>query len=53
MESRRSFGTTIMVSTAARSSCKPTSACRIRLLPSNRNGLVTIATHREPCSRAI
>ena len=43
----------IIVSTAARSSCRPISACRIRLLPSKRNGRVTIATQRDPCSRAI
>src|SRR6266851_153086 len=51
--SRRSFGTTTMVSTCLRISAIPISACRMRLRPSNRNGLVTIAIVRAPKSRAI
>src|SRR5436305_2358499 len=50
---RRSFGTTTMVSTCLRISAIPMSAWRIRLRPSNRNGLVTIPIVRAPMSRAI
>src|SRR6185437_14990517 len=39
---RRSFGTTIIVSTFLRMSAMPCSAWRMRLRPSNRNGLVTM-----------
>src|SRR5581483_10981695 len=51
--SSRSFGITINVSHASRSSSTPTSACRIRRLPSNRNGVVTMPTVSAPSSRAI
>src|SRR2546421_2558053 len=51
--SRRSLGTTTMVSTCLRISAIPISACRIRLRPSNRNGLVTIPIVSAPRSRAI
>src|SRR5436190_130848 len=51
--SSRSFGTTTMVSTCLRISAIPISACRIRLRPSNRNGLVTMPMVRAPRSRAI
>src|SRR5207247_661148 len=50
---RRSFGTTTMVSTCLRISAIPMSAWRIRLRPSNRNGLVTMPIVRAPMSRAI
>ena len=46
--SSRSFGTTIIVSTFLRISAMPISACRIRFLPSNRNGLVTMPTVSAP-----
>src|SRR6185437_2380757 len=51
--SSRSFGTTTMVSTCLRISAIPISAWRIRLRPSNRNGLVTMPMVRAPRSRAI
>src|SRR5213075_1508545 len=51
--SRRSLGTTTMVSTCLRISAIPISACRMRLRPSNRNGLVTIPIVSAPRSRAI
>src|SRR3989441_1216813 len=51
--SSRSFGTTTIVSTCLRISAMPMSAWRIRLRPSNRNGLVTIPIVRAPRSRAI
>ena len=51
--SRRSFGTTIIVSTFLRISAMPISACRIRFRPSKRNGLVTMPTVSAPISRAI
>src|SRR6185312_16391086 len=50
---RRSFGTTIMVSTFLRMSVIPLSACFIRRRPSKRNGLVTMPTVSAPVSRAI
>src|SRR5213596_1534549 len=51
--SKRSFGTVTMVSTCLRISAMPISAWRIRLRPSNRNGLVTMPMVRAPRSRAI
>src|SRR6267378_3652582 len=51
--SSRSFGTTTIVSTCLRISAIPISAWRIRLRPSNRNGLVTMPMVRAPRSRAI
>src|SRR3989454_11877390 len=51
--SSRSFGTTTMVSTCLRIPAMPMSAWRIRLRPSNRNGLVTMPIVRAPKSRAI
>src|SRR5438874_9856624 len=51
--SRRSLGTTTMVSTCLRISAMPISACRMRLRPSNRKGFVTIPMVRAPRSRAI
>src|SRR5256712_5443326 len=51
--SSRSFGTTTMVSTCLRISASAISAWRIRLRPSNRNGLVTMPMVRAPRSRAI
>src|SRR5438876_6308566 len=51
--SRRSLGTTTMVSTCLRISAMPISAWRMRLRPSNRNGLVTIPIVSAPRSRAI
>src|SRR5436309_4235133 len=51
--SSRSFGTTTMVSTCLRISAIPISAWRIRLRPSNRNGLVTMPIVSAPRSRAI
>src|SRR6266516_138197 len=51
--SSRSFGTTTMVSTCLRISAIPISAWRIRLRPSNRNGLVTMPIVSAPKSRAI
>src|SRR5947207_3361718 len=42
-----------MVSTCLRISAIPIAACRIRLRPSNRNGLVTMPMVRAPRSRAI
>src|SRR6266566_4171919 len=50
--SSRSLGTTIIVSTCLRISAMPISAWRIRLRPSNRNGLVQIPMVRPPRSRA-
>src|SRR5918996_1725046 len=50
--SRRSFGITITVSQAARSSSTPRSAADLRRVPSNRNGVVTIPTVSAPSSRA-
>src|SRR5688572_30648344 len=49
--SSRSLGTTIIVSTCWCSSTMPCSACRMRLRPSNRNGLVTMPTVSAPASR--
>src|SRR5438034_1586680 len=51
--SRRSFGTTTMVSTCFFISAIPISAWRIRFRPSNRNGFVTMPMVRAPRSRAI
>src|SRR3989449_281083 len=51
--SSRSLGTTTMVSTCLRISAMPISAWRIRLRPSNKNGLVTMPMVRAPRSRAI
>src|SRR5512137_1627143 len=51
-ESSRWLGMTMSVSTAARSSSMPVSACLRRRLPSKRKGLVTTPTVREPCCRA-
>ena len=51
--SRRSFGTTIIVSTARRSSRSPISAYRILFLPSKWKGRVTIAMQSDPISRAM
>ena len=45
-----SFGTMISVSTLLRSFSMPSSACCIRRLPSNSNGLVTAPTVRAPIS---
>src|SRR5712691_3064497 len=50
---RRSFGTTIIVSTCLHISAIPISACRIRFRPSNRNGFVTMPIVNPPRSRAI
>ena len=49
----RSLGTTIIVSTARRSSASPRSACRIRFLPSKEKGRVTTPMVRAPSSRAM
>src|SRR5207245_62164 len=49
--SRRSFGTTTIVSTCLRISAMPMSAWRIRFRPSNRNGFVTMPIVRAPRSR--
>ena len=46
------FGITISVSTYCCISSMPASAMRIRLMPSNRCGLVTTPTVKMPCSRA-
>src|SRR5689334_628523 len=51
--SSRSFGTTTIVSTCLRISAIPISAWRMRLRPSNKNGLVTMPMVRAPRSRAI
>ncbi len=51
--SSRSLGITMSVSTSARSSARPSSACRMRRRPSNRNGLVTTATVRAPVCLAM
>ena len=51
--SRRSLGTTIIVSTVRASSARPCSAWRMRFLPSNANGRVTTATVSAPISLAI
>src|SRR6478735_176927 len=51
--SSRSFGMTMTVSHAARSSSTPLSAALRRRVPSNRNGVVTIPTVSAPSSRAI
>ena len=53
MESRRSFGTTISVSTSPESSSIPFSACLARRVPSKPNGLVTMPTVSAPTSRAM
>src|SRR5262245_21192797 len=50
---RRSFGITMTVSHASRSSSTPTSACRFRLLPSKRKGVVTMPTVSASISRAM
>mmetsp|Transcript_20969 Transcript_20969/g.30837 ORF Transcript_20969/g.30837 Transcript_20969/m.30837 type:complete len:254 (-) Transcript_20969:191-952(-) len=47
------FDTTITVSTCLRNRSIASLACLIRLLPSNANGLVTIATVNAPLSFAI
>src|SRR6266853_86656 len=51
--SSRSLGTTTMASTCLRISAMPISAWRIRLRPSNKNGLVTMPMVSAPRSRAI
>src|ERR1700752_2129666 len=48
----RSLGMTMTVSTALINSCSPFSACSMRRLPSNANGLVTTATLSAPSSLA-
>ena len=50
IESRRSFGITISVSTFSRSARMPCSACSARLEPSNSNGRVTTPTVSAPIS---
>ena len=50
--SRRSFGTTISVSTSPLSASIPSLACVLRREPSNRNGLVMMPTVSAPTSRA-
>ena len=50
---RRSFGMMITVSAAAWSRARPSSAIRVRRLPSNAKGRVTTATVSAPSSRAI
>ena len=47
-----SLGMTMVVSTESISSCRPRSACFMRRLPSNANGLVTTATVSAPISLA-
>ncbi len=51
--SSRSLGTTIIVSTHRRSSCRPSIACRSRFFPSKENGRVTTPMTSAPMSRAI
>ena len=51
--SSRSFGITISVSQFWRSSSTPSSACFLRRVPSNLNGVVTMPTVSAPSSRAI
>ena len=51
--SSRSFGIAISVSQASRNAPTPSSACFLRRLPSNENGIVTIPTVSAPSSRAI
>ena len=53
MDSRRSFGITISVSTSARSCSIPLSACAARRLPSKPNGLVTTPIVSAPSDLAI
>ncbi len=50
--SSRWLGIAMSVSTTARSSLMPASACSARLRPSNANGFVTTATVRMPSSLA-
>ena len=50
---RRSLGMTITVSAARWSASMPASAASARREPSKRNGRVTTAMVRAPCSRAI
>jgi hypothetical protein len=52
IESSRSFGIVITVSTHSRSASRPTSACTARLRPSNLNGRVTTAIVSAPSSLA-
>ena len=52
MESRRSLGMTISVSTSLRSFSMPDSACTTRRLPSKPNGLVTTPMVSAPSDRA-
>ena len=52
IESRRSLGIVITVSTHSRSASRPASACSARFLPSKRNGLVTTAMVSAPSSLA-
>ena len=49
---RRSFGITIKVSTCSARRAMPSSACRMRFLPSKVKGLVTMPTVRAPDSLA-
>ena len=51
--SSRAFGITIAVSQLRRSSSTPASACALRFVPSNGNGVVTMPTVSAPSSRAI
>ena len=51
--SSRSFGITISVSQLWRSSSTPSSACFLRRVPSNLNGVVTMPTVSAPSSRAM
>ena len=48
-----SFGMTMVVSQAPRSTSVPSSACRLRRVPSNLNGSVTIPTVSAPRSREM
>src|ERR1051325_5237799 len=52
IESSRSFGMVMTVSTHSRSASSPASACSARFLPSNLNGLVTTAIVSAPSSLA-
>ena len=52
IDSRRSFGMTISVSTSLRSFSMPASACTTRRLPSKPNGLVTTPMVSAPSDRA-
>ena len=53
IENKRSFGMTIRASTSFSRSSNPFSAMRILCWPSKKNGLVTTATVKTPCSLAI